>query len=183
MATLHYTFEIPDPARPIADHGIGPSGDLVAFVPEPLDAARVVDRRIDDVSCSVGTYGMGGAGFFGLRLGDEWLVVAIWGAGAWMKAEGRLIEDIFFDTRGRQRPWMDEGGDELLLRVAGRTITSVDVDRDAMRITLDDGFSLYIESDARSRPIFEGNKTPRAFGVDDDLRRAVFLSPTNELWV
>lgn len=183
MATLHYTFEIPDPSRPIADSGIGPSGELIPFVPEPLDAASVVGRRIDDVSCSVGTYGMGGAGFFGLRLGSEWLVIAIWGAGAWMMAEGRLVEDIFFDTRGRARPWMDESGDELLLRVARRTISGIQVERDAMRITLDDGFCLYIESDASSRPIFEGNKTPRAFGPDDDLRRAVFLSPTDELWV
>ena len=40
-----------------------------------------------------------------------------------------------------------------------------------------------IDADPATRPVFAGNKHPRAFAPDDDLRRAVFLSPTTELWV
>jgi hypothetical protein len=40
-----------------------------------------------------------------------------------------------------------------------------------------------ITESPESRPILEGNKKPRSFERSDDLRRAVFLSPTAEIWV
>jgi len=182
---LVYRFQIPDLARPLSSRAEwAPSGALVDFVPTPLVDADVAGSRIDGVSLNIGTYGMGGPGFFGLRLGEQWLVIALRGAGAWMSADGRTIEDMFWSDRGRAKPWMLEGeGDWLSPRIVGHAIAHVFIERHALRIVLDDSFALSIESDASLRPSFEGNGAPRAFAAEDDLRRAVFLSPTSELWI
>ena len=77
-------YEIPDPTKPIPeeDRGmVGPSGELIPFEPILLEASDVVGRTVDEIVPHVGTYGMGGPGFFGIRLGNEWLTIAIWGAG------------------------------------------------------------------------------------------------------
>jgi hypothetical protein len=185
MSALVYKIQIPDSARPLPrTREWSPSGELVDFHPKPLASADVIGRRIDGHSLYIGTYGMGGAGMYGLKLGGEWLVIALRGAGAWMRAEGRLVEDFFWSDRGRSKPWTLEGeGDHLAPRITGRTIAGIVIEPDALRITFDDGFALYIESDAQTRPHFEGNGALRAFVEGDDLRRAVFLAPTDELWI
>lgn len=180
---LDRRFEIPDPALPKREReGSAPSQPLVPFHPALLP--DVVGRRVEAASIYAGTYGMGGAGFFGLKLdGGEWLVVALRGAASWMEAGGRLVEDFFWQDHRRTRPWITDDSDELGGRVTGRRIAWVSVTAHALRIELDDGFTLAIEEDASKRPIFEGSKEPRAFALDDDLRGNVFLAPTDEIWV
>lgn len=182
---LDVRFEIPDPKQPRRERdGVAPSAPLVAFMPEPLRAGDVAGKRIEQVSNAVGTYGMGGAGFFGLHLDSgDWLVVAVRGAASWMLAEGRLIEDFFYQDDKRPRPWLTDDDDQLAPRIIGRRIASIDVQRTSLPIVLDDDFVLGIEENSASRPIFAGSKELRAFAANDDLRRAVFLSPTDELWV
>jgi hypothetical protein len=186
MTTCVYTFEIPDLSRPIANAtDMSPSGELMPFHPAPLDPAQVIGRRIDDVAINAGTYGMGGPGFFALRLSGDWLVIAIWGAASWMTCQGRLIDDLFFDTGNRGTPWI-VGGDSIepiCYALNGQTVDSITLTRDAMHIAISDGLDLTIDADPAKRPVFAGNGRPRAFAPDDDLRRAVFLSPTTELWV
>jgi len=186
MATLIYKFQIPDPARPLPQgerRASGPSGHLMPFQPEPLDPVALRGRRIDDVTASAGTYGMGGPGFFALRLGKEWLVIALWGAASWMTCEDRFIEDLHHETFGRPEPWSATGIDTFRDHIAGRTIESIDIAPMSLRIVLSGGADLTIAADPITRPIFAGNLQPRAFTPDSDLRRAVFLAPTIELWV
>jgi len=186
MSSLGSDFEIPDPGRPIPEGergAFGPSGQLISFVPNALSAEQVTEREVDEISTCIGTYGMGGPGYFGLRLGEEWLVIAVWGAGEWILADGVLVEDGFFDKYGRPRPWITGSCDDLSPRLAGSKITAVELERQHMRISFSNGMSLVIEQSAENRPILEGNKRPRAFLADDDLRKAVFLSPTAEIWV
>jgi hypothetical protein len=186
MATLSYRFEIPDLARPIpeAERGAaGPSAHLIPFDPEPLDPPEVIGRRIDDVTTSAGTYGMGGPGFFALLLGKDWLVIALWGAASWMTCEGRLIEDLFRDTANRPKPWLASGIDDFQTHIVGRTIDRIDIAPRSLRITLSGGADLTLSSDPAARPAFAGNGQPRVLGPGDDLRAAVFLSPTTELWM
>lgn len=185
MAMLDARFEIPDPALPRREReGVAPSQPLVPFHPKPLAADEVAGRRIEAVSIYVGTYGMGGAGFFGLHLdGGDWLVIALRGAASWMEAEGRAVEDFFYQDHKRPRPWITDDNDELGPRMAGRRITSLAVEPHALALKLDDGFTLSIDRDPAGRPIFEGSKEPRAFAAQDDLRRNVFLAPTDEIWV
>lgn len=177
-------FEI-SAGRPIPEDQrgyFGPSAELVRFKPAPVQAAEVVGRRIDEVCANLGTYGMGGPGMFGLRLDAQWLVFALWSAGAWMVADGRRVEDTYYLRHGAPPPWRSELGDELSGRVLGGTIAALEVRRRSMDLSLDDGFAIRIHEDPATRPVWEGNQKPRKFGWRDDLRRAVFLCPTDEIW-
>ncbi len=130
---------------------------------------------------------MGGPGFFGLLLGSgAWLVVALWGAGGWILGDGRIVEDEWMEKDGRPQPWtasVDYIRDDLTPRIAGRAIADITVGRRSMRIALDDGFTLEIDEAADRRPVYGGSKARRVVSEGDDLRDAVFLAPTAELWV
>ena len=67
--------------------------------------------------------------------------------------------------------------------IIGRTLKSIHVDKTTMSIIFDNDITVSIEEDPKSRPIYEGSKEPRVFQPEDDLRSAVFLSPTKEIWV
>lgn len=186
MTTCVYSFKIPDLSRPISGATeTSPSGELVPFHPAPLDPQSLIGRRISEVATNAGTYGMGGPGFFALRLDGDWLVIALWGAASWMTCQDRLIDDLFFDDASRPAPWTNtvDSITPIVHALNDRTIESATVTHDAMRITLSGGYDLTIDADPATRPVFVGNGLPRAFTPDDDLRRAVFLSPTIELWV
>ncbi len=185
-SSLGSDFEIPDPSRPIPEDErgmVGPSGQLIPFFPSVLSAEQVTGREINEVLTHVGTYGMGGPGYFGLRFGEEWLVIAIWGASEWIVADGILIQDHFFENYGRPRPWITEDADNLSPKLVGSKVTSLELMQKNMRISFSNGLSLVIDGAAEDRPILEGTKRPREFMADDDLRKAVFLSPTAEIWV
>ena len=192
MAHVVYDYEIPDLDQPIPvnERGLGPSGRLQPFTPPPLSADQVIGRTVEEICSGVGTYGMGGPGFFGLRLGSEWLVIAVWGAGEWMQSQGRCVQDSFHDNYGRPRPWLADWvvgkTDELSAHLVGQKIRSIDVRRHSLRLVLENEVDLTIEEASDHRPLFEGidgTKKPRQFTDDDDLRRAVFLAPTIEIWV
>lgn len=186
MTTLVSKFQIPDPARPIpeAERSVmGPSAHLKPFYPTLLEPRSIAGRRIDDVTTSAGTYGMGGPGFFALLLGKDWLVISLWGAAAWMTCDSRLIEDLFHKDASRPEPWIGRGIDAFQDHIVGRTIEDIDIAPASLRIALSGGADLAIDADPLTRPLFAGNLQPRAFTADDDLRRAVFLAPTTELWV
>ncbi len=181
---LIYKYQIPDPLKP---RELGPSCKLMNFKPEPVAPAAVIGRIVDRISDHLGTYGMGGPGFFGLRFGTEWLVIAIWGAAEWMVAQGRCVGDTFYEKYGRQRPWLHnlsmDSYDELSAHIVGQPAKSIDVQEHSLKILFENGFDLTIEESPDNRPLFEGTKKPRIFQKSDDLRRAVFLSPTDEIWV
>ncbi|MGB7321892.1 MAG: hypothetical protein WBC95_10810 [Albidovulum sp.] len=178
-------FEIPDPARPIAevDRGLGPSGELIPFEPSRLQASQIVGRRVDEIVPYVGTYGMGGPGFFGIRLGNEWLTIAIWGASEWITVDGLLVQDMRFGRYNRPEPWISENGDRLSAALVGSTITAIEIRPRALLMSFSNGLSMSIDESPDNRPIFEGTKQPRRFVDGDDLRDVVFLSPTTEIWV
>jgi hypothetical protein len=190
--TCYYAFEIPDPSRPISGNqrgAVGPSGELVAFTPAPADPALLAGRKIVNLLGHAGTYGMGGPGFVAIELAgssaQEWLVVALWGAGSWMTCQGRLVEDWHHQSAGRPAPWFSdtEGAAPLARELAGRAIEAMEIRPRSLRIAISGGYDLTIAEDAASRPAFAGNGKPRVFQPEDDLMRAVFLSPTVELWV
>ncbi len=187
MNNVIYEYQIPDPNRSIPKDqrgACGPSGALVPFVPKPLAAGDVVGRQIDELENAVGTYGMGGMGFFGLRLGRDWLVVAIRGADEWIHADGRLVADWDYEELGRPKPWCAEEYDDFDEGIVGREIESIRVTRHSLGISIAKGLDLVIEESPQRRALLSYPKgQQRAFTKEDDLRRAVFLAPTAEIWV
>lgn len=168
-------MEVPDPAgAPDGWDGgsLGPSAPLVPFRPEPVDPIDVIGATVRAWTAGAGTYGMGGPGFAALDLGDRWLVVTLWGAGSWLRVDARLLDDVDRD-------------DTTVL--VGWTITGLTVERSWMAVDLvapdGGGHSLRLAHDPDDRPPFAGDGRPRALGPADDLRTAVVLAPTTEIWV
>lgn len=184
-SSVRYKFQIPDPEQPIPleEQKLGPSGVLMPFKPTLLDFKALQDRPVDEVETIVGTYGMGGPGFFGLRFGEEWLVISIWGASDWILVDGRLVRDHFYERDGRSTPWIHKKDDRLTPYLLGTTITILEIQKHRLTICFSNGAVLEIDDTPERRPIFEGAKQPRMFRRTDDLRDAVFLSPTAEIWV
>lgn len=168
-------MEVPDPAgAPDGWDGgpLGPTAPLVPFRPEPVEPEDVVGATVAAWTANAGTYGMGGPGFVALDLGGRWLVVTLWGAGSWIRVDDRLLDEVDRD-------------DPTVL--VGWTVTGCVVERTWLALDLagPDGsaHSLRLAHDADDRPRFAGSGDPRAFGPDDDLRTAVVLAPTTEIWV
>ena len=181
-----YAYQLPDPLRPISSATpFGPSGELRPFRPPPVDPAEILGRRAEAATGSVGTYGMGGPGFFGLRFGERWLVVAVWGAAAWMRLDNRCVEDRQHAQYGRPAPWLSDEPNAfatLEARLTSSPVTHFEVTSKSLVMAFENGATLCIDEDASHRPRFEGDGEPRAFECDDDLRKAVFFSPTTEIW-
>lgn len=184
MSSLRYEYKIPDTSKPLSGDvpPWGPTCELVNFEPHALTAELIVGRTVGEVCTCVGTYGMGGPGFFGLRLGHEWLVIAIWGAASWIQVDGRIVQDVYWQRNGMPRPWMTDQGDELTELLVGQPITSFVVAKHSLTVGIG-RLTLSISESPEGRPILEGNKKPRCFKKADDMKRAVFLSPTIELWI
>jgi len=185
-SSLTYNFEIPDTTRPIpkAKRGVvGPAYELIPFQPSPVSSDKVLGKNITEISLNVGTYGMGGPGFFGINLEGEWLIISIWGASGWITVDDRLISNMSYTWPFGKKPWITPSSDNLSELIIGETIIKFEVNQHSLRIVLSNGMALSIEESADNRPIFAGSKEPREFLETDDLRRAVFLSPTSEIWI
>lgn len=65
---------------------------------EKLGVGRILNRRIISWSNRIGSYGMGGYGFFGLEMAPEksrpkeWLILTIFGASEWLLLDGAWME-------------------------------------------------------------------------------------------
>lgn len=69
---------------------------------------RVIGRKIIEVSPILGTYGMGGPGFFGFNLEknkrypEEWLVLTIWGADNWLLLDDKWLSNDFHKSNPKK---------------------------------------------------------------------------------
>ncbi|WP_136439833.1 hypothetical protein [Pacificoceanicola onchidii] len=175
-------FQIPDLDRPLPEArqgGMFGDYELMPLEHQVATAAKICGRRIENMQNNLGSYGMGGYGFFGLDLGGEWLVVPIHLAAMWLVLDGRP-----FDGPKEKRPWILDGNDQLALeRMVGATIINAEFAKDHLKIVLDNEAVISIDADPRSRARFEGTGHPRAFLDSDDLASAVFLSPSPEIYV
>lgn len=63
-----------------------------------LGISRILQRSIVQLSFSIGSYGMGGPGFWGFKFRqtdkypEEWLILTLWGAGLWLVFDGDTAE-------------------------------------------------------------------------------------------
>ena len=94
-----------------------------------LPKKKLIGRQVTGVSTRLGTYGMGGPGFFGLLLDSlEFLTYAVWGAGSYVLIDDRVVE-CTSNLYKKVRPWMshydeENNWDDLTDHIVGSTITS-----------------------------------------------------------
>jgi hypothetical protein len=185
ISHVSYKLQIPDMSRPVPDElkgGLGSNFELQPLPHKTLAAEDLVGRRVTAVSTLLGTYGMGGHGFFGLQFDAEWFVVPIHGAGNWITVQNRLVEDDFSEDYDRELPWTRDERDDLSPILIGSEISNYKIGRHALSITFVEGHILKIDENPATRPIFQGSRELRSFLAEDDLRKAVCLSPSDEIW-
>lgn len=168
------------------------------YVPETLrevDITRITGRWVRGWSASLGSYGMGGPGFFGLRLAEseeypeEWLVLRLWGAGNWLLMDGQWVEahpnqyqirEPLYSNFGAGEEW-----DRMAERVVGAQISEVQIAQDHSVIVLALGmekYTLEIPQDTSRLPLYGGTMEPRVWNAYEDQRDAWIISH-GDLWV
>ena len=121
--------------------------DGVNYRPQTLAEVgfeRITGRKVTGWSASLGSYGMGGPGFFGLNLAgkgeypDEWLVLRVWGAGCWLcwTAGGSEahpnqyhVQEPLYSNFGPGEDW-----DRVTDKVVGATLRSAVVEDGSLGI-------------------------------------------------
>ncbi len=150
-----------------------------------------IGGRVLGVCSYLGSYGMGGAGFVGLKVrrpdaGVCWIVFAVWGAAGWLTVNGSACHDGYFEDE--RKVMAERQGSPLpsLLELKGGRI-------DAIRLAARE-FSLHLShkgilreirllADSGDLPVFRGSKEPRVMGGDEDLRDAILVSRRAHLWL
>lgn len=102
---------------------------------------RLVGVRIKGISTHLGTYGMGGPGFFGLLLDNsDFLTYTVWGAGTYVIVDNRVVE-CNTNLYNKTKPWVSNYGDnltwdDLTAHITGSTINSIVLRSDSCELTL-----------------------------------------------
>jgi len=112
-------------------------------IPETIDGFgtdNLVDAKIIDVSTCLGTYGMGGPGFFGLSCdtakGAFWLTFTVWGSGQYAVLDDRVIE-CHPQYNDQYNPWWSRNRDECKSIVIGAVIKQVELFDTECRIVIE----------------------------------------------
>jgi hypothetical protein len=186
--------------------GETPQGNIVAcsdvidgvnYRPQTLGEVgfkRIEGRKVTAWSASLGSYGMGGPGFFGLNLAgngeypDEWLVMRVWGAGCWLLLDGRWIEahpnqyqvqEPLYSNFGPGEDW-----DRVTDKVVGATLCSVGVEDGSLLFYLEGAeiYRLEMPRDASLLSLYGGTMLPRVWQDAENPLDAWVISH-GDLWV
>jgi uncharacterized protein YuzE len=123
-----------------------------------IDKTNIIGLEILDFSSHLGTYGMGGAGFFGLLLSnDEYLTYTVWNAGDYVIINDRVVE-CNPDLYNKTKPWISNFGDDktwnlLTEYISGGKIIDYRINNDSFEIEVDnngDTFKVnFVKNDKR----------------------------------
>ena len=135
----------------------------------------------------LGSYGMGGPGFWGLKckLGGQqfWIVYRLWSADSWITLDGKFLKSSLMDDELADiQPERLIDSESLL----GAVVESFEVDQDKALLTLTDreGEFRYVElrSDGSTILPWRGNGEKKVFLEEESLEDGVILSRRANLW-
>lgn len=175
-------FMIPDLTRPLPEDmrgGLLGDYEMMPLEVAPIKPSDLTGRKVAAIMTNLGSFGVGSHGFVGLLFeGDQWLIVPLHMARFWMSLDGRILEDD-----NDPSAWIKNADDSALSeRLFGAAIIDAHFDDQSLALLFDNGARLAIEQDPASRPVFPDGAA-RAFLPEDSLARAVFLSPSGEIFV
>lgn len=165
----------------MAPDGWEPQGgfDIPEDGPQPptlaeYDLHDLLGRKVRFFCTRLGSYGMGGPGFFGMDIGKDdekgkWLICRIWGADDWIH-----VNDVI----------MGEMSDNELSRVLmGKVVKEITVDQHSCRFVLGSNPDtvLEIKGDPSTRQRYLGSREARVFHPDDSLWDAWVVS--DSMWI
>lgn len=95
---------------------------------------RIIDRTIMAWSDNLGSYGMGGCGFFGLKLAEtnhypsEWFVLLFWGAANWLLLDNNWMSahlNLYHIQKPLHSDFQDEKWDYVTDKLVDTTVNDV----------------------------------------------------------
>lgn len=172
----------------------GEWGRIIPVSPEQItckaEQERVVGRKILEWSPYCGTYGQGGAGFFGSKLEqteefpEEWLILTLWGSDYWLELNSKPLAYPFYEKiTDQNRPFFykpyagdkTSGWDEATGLLQNKVVDSFDVEMKTASIKID-GSYLVLHADWRKRPLYATGE-PRELLATENLQDAWVISP------
>ncbi len=161
-----------------------------------MGVGRILGREIIAWNHALGSYGMGGPGFFGLHLAasgafpSEWLVLTLWAADNWLLFDGRWVA-AHPNQYHIQRPLVsyfggDEDWDELSEKLLGATIVDANIADNISRLSIEkDGMAhqLEIPDNSSILPSHGGSLTPHEWNPDESHLDAWIISQDSDLIV
>ncbi|SNR14160.1 hypothetical protein [Tenacibaculum jejuense] len=103
------------------------------------EKANIIGLKIIDFNSHLGTYGMGGPGFFGLLLSNnEYLTYTVWNAGSYVIINNKVVEcnpELYHKTQ----PWVSNFGEDktwnfLTEYISGSKIVAYTIHQDSLEI-------------------------------------------------
>jgi hypothetical protein len=150
-------------------------------IPEP----NWKDCRILRTCSFLGSYGMGGPGFLGLRCVKQrrfWIVFTLWSADSWLTLDGKLLESGLL---GDEKKTYAQRGIVSLDTIHGANITSIEFEpeRAAIQVTKGDALhTLELRRDGTTVPPWRGTGGKKKFGDEEKLEDALVISRRARLW-
>ncbi len=154
-----------------------------------IDATAFQDAKVLGVCSHLGSYGMGGPGFVGLKLklpsGRRiWVVFTIWGAAGWLTVGDDLLSDGY--SPSDQQQLANARRFRLLSEFVGSTLKGVRLQQDIAELTFSGAagpLHLCLRGDSSSLPVHSGSKQPKVLAASQDVRDAVIVSRRASLWL
>lgn len=153
------------------------------------DLTRFRGATVLSTSHLLGSYGMGGPGFLGLRLqlprgGTTWVVFTIWAAAEWLTINDDLLADGYFPDEQKEisRPWRFRHLSNLI----GSTLTDIRLEHDCAELAFNgasEPLVLRLQRDSSGLPVYRGSKQPKVLEASQDVRDAVIISRRGCLWL
>ena len=146
---------------------------------------RCLGREVLEWSANRGSYGMGGPGFFGLRLKsngkypEEWFTLTLWGAADWLLLNDRWvsahpryyhIQEPLYSNFGEDQTW-----DEVTTLIEGALLEEMEVDSDHFVLTLCKGsvrVCLQLPQHTDRLPRFGGTDRARSWNPAEEVQDA-----------
>lgn len=153
------------------------------------DASLIRGATVTRTSEYLGSYGMGGPGFVGLRLRlssgrHTWVVFTVWAAAGWLTINDDLLTEGYFPDE--QRKLSSSRRLRRLSDLVGSTLTDTHLGRELAELTFTGSAGslvLRLRRDSSALPVHRGSKQPKVLAASQDLRDAVIISRRGALWM
>ncbi len=177
------------PTRELRDNEYQPAQTL-----RQTSIKRILGREIIAWNNSLGSYGMGGPGFFGLKMAAhngypaEWLVLIVWAADNWLLFDGQWVA-AHSNQYSVQHPLTSnfvaaEDWDGLSSKLLHTTIVGAEIVDKSSRIRVeknDRSHLLELPEDTSRLPMYGGTLTKRVWNDDESHLDAWIISQRGDL--
>lgn len=153
-------------------------------------SCEFLGRRVRAIDLCLGSYGMGGPAFFGLRFDDGWIVYRLWNAASWLTLNGKLIsESLALFPEERQAI-----GEQNLVsarELIGTQLRAVECGGAQYDLVFANGMGelgvgelrMSLRRDGATVPCFRGTGCRKVFAKSESLEEAIIVSRTARLWL